>query len=403
MYFFNFVSYHEVVKFFPTMQSSLSDWISIATTTSPPTPNTDGESYCRASVTILRESFNDSLSTLADLVLDGDADTAQYQIERTIGRDGETDVFASERSLLHFAIVARSLRTVQLLLLHDAHHHRLINECDVVTGQTPLHIALFARWEPAIRLLLAHGADDSIPDHFGASVRDWSALLFAPLPIARADRRIALLPRAATAIEMIAVDEFERRFHIEFLETTRADLSYVLELSFSGFALGERDVAFRAQYAAALLEEEAPCTTNNNDTDLVVAFVNDAVGWGLFAGRAYRADEFVCRYGGIARSDHAMTDRSYAVASSVDGCAIDASRCRSLGGFINHCDTPNVTFQCVFERGVEQVLVIANRNIARGDQLLHNYTARYFGGGDDDAASPAPPLDLAGSRIDLPD
>jgi hypothetical protein len=385
------------------MQSSLSDWISIATTISSPSSNiTDGESYCRASVTILRESFNDSLSTLADLVLDGDVDTAQYQIERTIGRDGETDVFASERSLLHFAIVARSLPTLQLLLLHDAHHHRLTNECDVVTGQTPLHIALFARWEPAIRLLLAHGADDSIPDNFGASVRDWSTLLFAPLPIARADRRIALLPRdAATAIEMIAVDEFERRFQIEFLETTRADLSYVLELSFSGFALGERDVAFRAQYAAALREEETPRT--NNDADLVVAFVNDAVGWGLFAGRTYRADEFVCRYGGIARSDHAMTDRSYAVASSVDGCAIDASRCRSLGGFINHCDTPNVTFQCVFERGVEQVLVIASRNIARGDQLLHNYTARYFGGGDDNAASPPVPIDLTNSRIELPD
>lgn len=367
------------------------------------TSNTDGESFCRASMTILRESFNDSLSTLADLVLDGDVDTAQYQIERTIDR-GETDVFASERSLLHFAIVARSLPTVQLLLLHDTNRRQLLNERDVVTGQTPLHMALFAQWEPAMQLLLAHGADQSICDNFGASVRDWATLLFDPLPVARADRRIAVLPPAASApIELISVAEFERRFQIKFLESTRADLSYVLELSFSGFALGERDVAFRTQYAAALLDDvQVP---RNNDTDLVVALVNDVVGWGLFAGRSYRADEFVCRYGGIARSDHAITDRSYAVASSVDACAIDASRCRSLGGFINHCDKPNVTFQCVFERGVEQVLVIACRDIARGDQLLHNYTARYFGGSDDatNAPPPPPPLDLADSRIDLPD
>jgi hypothetical protein len=354
-----------------------------------------GIAFCRSAVSILRASVGDSLSTIADLVLDADIDTAQYQIERTLSRDDASDL-STEHSLLHFAAYARDV-SLMTMLLEQRGALKLVNERDIVTGQTPLHIALFAHSRELMHLLVRHGADPSIRDNFGASVFDWAALLF-PAPDSNAaaqsaQQRVAVRNRSSNVIELLTLNEFEQLFHISFLQHSRADLSYVLEISFSGFALGAPDVAFREQYSAAMQQQVA-----TNPLDLIVAHVNDAVGWGLFAGRAFRANEFVCRYGGIARSDDAIVDRSYAVASGVDACAIDASHHRSLGGFINHCSTPNVSLQCIFERGVEQVLVIACRDIVRGEQLLHDYTARYFG---DEASATAPPLDLSGSRIDL--
>jgi hypothetical protein len=358
-----------------------------------------GIAFCQSAVSVLRASVGENLSTIADLVLDGDADTAEYQIERTLSRDSAASL-AVERSLLHLAAYARSVPLMAMLLAQRG-ALELVNERDLVTGQTPLHVALFAHSPDLMRLLLRHGADPAIRDNFHASVFDWSALLFPALDVADSGRQIAVRNRSSGAIDLLSVRQFEQLFDISFLDHSRADLSYVLELSFSGFALGEPDAAFRERYSDAL----HPRAPTGDPRDLIVAHVSEAVGWGLFAGRAFRADEFVCRYGGIARSDDAIVDRSYAVASGVDACAIDASRCRSLGGFINHCATPNVSLQCIFERGVEQVLVIACRDIARGEQLLHDYTARYFAddgeGGASSSPPPPPPLDLCGSRIDL--
>jgi ankyrin repeat protein len=124
--------------------------------------------------------MSDSLSTVADLVLDGDADTTAYQLERQLTRsDAPYSVRTDERSLLHFAAYARSPATAAVLLRYGAD----VNERDLITGQTPLHAALFAGCAELVALLLQHGADASIRDDYGASVHDWARLL-------------SLLPRA---------------------------------------------------------------------------------------------------------------------------------------------------------------------------------------------------------------
>jgi hypothetical protein len=346
--------------------------------------------FCQCAVAALRDSLSDSLSAVADLVLDGDADTTAYQLERQLTRtaDEPYSVRTCERSLLHFAAYARSPATAAVLL----HHGADVNERDLITGQTPLHAALFAGCAELVALLLLHGADASIRDGYGASVHDWARLLSLLPPAARSpDRRFAVRARDAAAVELCTVAQLERQFGIDYVDCTLADLSYVLELTLSCFTVAAPDTAFRARYGAAMWQ--AP----SEPRDLVIAFVSDAVGYGLFAGRAFRDGDYVCRYGGVARADDAVGDRSYAVASGVDGCVIDGIRARSLGCFINHCSRPNVALQSIFERGVEELLVIACGDISRGDQLLSDYSQQYF---DESDPASQPPVDLFGSRID---
>jgi SET domain-containing protein len=65
--------------------------------------------------------------------------------------------------------------------------------------------------------------------------------------------------------------------------------------------------------------------------------------------------------------------------SGVEGVVLDATHYRNLGAFINHSATPNAQAECIFDKGVEQAVIIATRHIPRGHQILIDYSERYFG------------------------
>lgn len=62
----------------------------------------------------------------------------------------------------------------------------------------------------------------------------------------------------------------------------------------------------------------------------------------------------------------------------IEGVILDSSQYRNLASFINHSTKNNVESTCVFHRGVELAVIIATRDIARGEQILLNYGDNYF-------------------------
>ncbi len=66
------------------------------------------------------------------------------------------------------------------------------------------------------------------------------------------------------------------------------------------------------------------------------------------------------------------------MASGLEGIGLDASAYRNLGGMINHSSTPNCETQCIFDRGAEQAVIIAKTAIAKGQQLLIDYSKNYW-------------------------
>ena len=63
------------------------------------------------------------------------------------------------------------------------------------------------------------------------------------------------------------------------------------------------------------------------------------------------------------------------------GLGLDASKNRNLGGMINHSTTPNCESQCIFDRGVEQAVIIASKFIPKGTQILIDYSQNYWSKG----------------------
>eukprot|EP01116_Phalansterium_solitarium_P024370 TRINITY_DN8916_c0_g1_i2.p1 TRINITY_DN8916_c0_g1~~TRINITY_DN8916_c0_g1_i2.p1 ORF type:complete len:519 (+),score=160.91 TRINITY_DN8916_c0_g1_i2:685-2241(+) len=178
--------------------------------------------------------------------------------------------------------------------------------------------------------------------------------------------------RETGVIDHWPIERFESTFGVEFAPFLLCDEVYIEELMFSGFTIGSVDTEFRQKYFPQIYE-------SSGDENLVLAFVSDSVGYGVFAAKDFVEGDYIVRYGGSLVAAAALEDRSYTMASGVEGVGLDARKHRNLAGMINHSSTAfNAESQCVFDRGAEQAVIIAVKPIARGQQVLIDYSKNYW-------------------------
>jgi hypothetical protein len=103
-------------------------------------------------------------------------------------------------------------------------------------------------------------------------------------------------------IDDISTSKFEEYFKVKFTPFPRADNDFVEELLFSGLSI-KPDHDFRYVFSLLLCDgcrkKYVPFVyENSGDNNVVLAKINDNVGWGVFAARDFKEGEFVVRYGG---------------------------------------------------------------------------------------------------------
>jgi hypothetical protein len=126
----------------------------------------DVDKFCLEALDTIKKSLAESLSSVQELVLDGDVDTTLYQIDRLTNRYQSTYNIQQEKSLLHYAVLTRNVEMIRLLLdkgikskigkCFVTHHSRIrymysydifiltyIDDLDIVTKQTAFHLAIF--------------------------------------------------------------------------------------------------------------------------------------------------------------------------------------------------------------------------------------------------------------------
>jgi len=187
---------------------------------------------------------------------------------------------------------------------------------------------------------------------------------------------------------------------------------------FSGMQLGKTDDEFRDKYLKDIL-------ASSGDSNIVIAKINDQVGWGAFAARDIAKDDYVVRYGGRIENSSTcqrleawqlacllvwlggslihvvlelVKDRSYSMQSGIEGVVLNSLKFRNLAAFINHsakeyapqrfnnlvpCPypalaSPNVFATCIFHEGVELAVLVALQDIPKGKQLFYDYEPAYF-------------------------
>ena len=166
---------------------------------------------------------------------------------------------------------------------------------DVVSGQTALHCALFAGALDVALLLAAAGASPHVCDEYDGTPFDYASMLtWTPQSTAVVPRQFWLRSKGATAARQVDVEELQTHFRINYCPLSRIDLHYVYELMFSGLKIDQRDQTFRSRYGERMwhaAESDA----------LIIVYIDDVVGYGLFANRTIEKDEYLCRYGALVR------------------------------------------------------------------------------------------------------
>src|SRR5690606_13431547 len=86
-------------------------------------------------------------------------------------------IYEREKSVLHYAVLKRKKRMVEILINTQGGYQKAVNQKDIVTGFTPLHIAFFVQDEDIIWFLFQHRAEMDIEDNFEATITDYLRLL----------------------------------------------------------------------------------------------------------------------------------------------------------------------------------------------------------------------------------
>jgi len=168
----------------------------------------------------------------------------------------------------------------------------------------------------------------------------------------------------------MSIKAFEKTFGVEFCAYITCGHEYIEELMFSGLTISP-DLEFRKKYLP-IIEK------SSGDENLVLSFINNHVGYGVFAAKDFQEGDFIVRYGGHLTPSESLKDKSYLMASGVEGMGLNAAKKRNLGGMINHSNNANAESQCVFDCGAELAIITAKTSITKGHQVTIDYSKKYW-------------------------
>lgn len=283
-------------------------------------------------------------------------------------------IYEREKSVLHYAVLKRKKRMVEMLINTPGGYKKAVNQKDIITGFTPLHIAFFVQDEEIIWFLLQNRASLDIEDNFEATITDYLRLLGNlphPNDKLRETMKIKVFNKDKSEIEEWSIEKFDSEFNVRWSPRYYISTEYLEELMFSGFQVGEKDETFRKNYLDKILK-------STGDENIVICYIDEKVGWGAYAGRDFKKDEYIITYTGQFINKSLQKDRSYSMQSGLEGIILDSKYYRNLASFINHSENSNVESTCIFHKGIELAVILATRDIEKGEQLLLNYGEMYF-------------------------
>jgi SET domain-containing protein len=118
--------------------------------------------------------------------------------------------------------------------------------------------------------------------------------------------------------------------------------------------------------------------------DVTIRWIDDFVGWGAFAARAFKKMEYIAEYSGKVRKRERRDKKNaycfeYTIASGIPTpYTIDAQDQGGIGRFLNHSDHPNLLSTLVTVESIEHVILVTDRTIEKGEQLVFDYGQDYW-------------------------
>jgi len=111
-----------------------------------------------------------------------------------------------------------------------------------------------------------------------------------------------------------------------------------------------------------------------------IQFIDEKVGFGVFAQQKIAPCSFVGEYAGVIKErkkkelkgkEHAVRFAGWDMGRSK--YIVDAEKMGNFTRFINHSESPNLSLQSVYWKGILRMIFVATQNISEGAQLTFDY------------------------------
>jgi SET domain-containing protein len=128
-----------------------------------------------------------------------------------------------------------------------------------------------------------------------------------------------------------------------------------------------------------------PQVKDSHIADIYVKFINDEIGYGLFANSDIKNHQLVGEYAGVIRKGkgdstwtwHYPSDK-FRSALNIPELSLDGKYSGNGMRFINHHDDANVGIEYLFSDGFIRLLYVSKKDIKKDEQLFINYGDKYW-------------------------
>jgi hypothetical protein len=152
-------------------------------------------------------------------------------------------------------------------------------------------------------------------------------------------------------------------------------------------ALEKREFSIKQKWLGIYYAQEI---LTGRESDLLIAWVDDRLGYGVIANRDIPTGAYIGEYTGVVRKRKFWADRSndYCFDYAVGGVqrspyVIDARDKGNASRFVNHSSSPNVETGAVYCDGAMHIILYALTPIPKGAQLFYDYGEEYWKKRDD--------------------
>ncbi|KAK5578800.1 hypothetical protein RB653_008473 [Dictyostelium firmibasis] len=357
--------------------------------------------------------FEDQLTSLTEIILEKDLGSIKYQLSSELRRNSnffkdslnseqkiknksstkyeeeEEEVFeppSLNRMSLFFSIGTNDFEIFKYIFEQGGYN--LVEFRDPVTGITIFHLAMmlgnkeileYIIESPKIKELKNFTFFDTM-DSFRATGFDYAklkGLLPTNTPPIPNSIQIYNFNNSST-FENFSIKELESKLNIIYTSNVLSTNDYLVDLLFSSLQINP-DLNFRNKYLSLI-------NNSGGEENVILGFISESVGWGLFAGKDFKSGDFIVRYGGMITMNDKMETTNYNMMISNEDFGLDASKYRSMGGMINHSNKfKNAESECIFEYGCEQALITATKSIKKGEQIFIDYSKSFWGENQNDS------------------
>jgi len=119
--------------------------------------------------------------------------------------------------------------------------------------------------------------------------------------------------------------------------------------------------------------------------NLSIRFIDDQIGYGVFAESDLKPNTFIGEYTGLLRKREKRRDQKnsycfeYLIGETIDTpLTIDARDQGNHTRFINHANDANCDLILIFNYEVMKIIIYTNRFVSKGEQITYDYGTDYW-------------------------